>query len=670
MLSRRRFLQGGALLAAGILIPALRPESAAARRKAHGRRPPTAPLPGGSLDPTTIPKFVTPLVIPPAMPRTSELLDESGTVIDYYEIGVRQFAQHILPESMGLPATTVWGYGSLTDPTTFNYPAYTINAVANRPVRVKWVNDLKDGSGKFLPHLFAVDQTIHWANPGGGEMHRDHHTLNPAPYTGPVPLVPHVHGAHVSEESDGYTAAWVLPDASNIPAGYARGGTFYDHFKAKSEARLKLQWEPGTHVGQYPNQQRAATLWYHDHALGMTRLNVYAGPAGFWLVRGGPDDLAEGVLPGPLPQEGEAAGTKHYEFPVVIQDRSFNADGSLFYPDGRAFFDGFTGPYIPDSDMAPIWNPEFFGNTMVVNGQTWPLLEVEPRRYRMRLLNGCNSRFLILKLAVSAGTPPPIWQIGSDGGLLPAPVALDELLLAPAERADVILDFSGLAVGDEIDLRNLAPDEPYGGGVAGVDFIPADPNTTGQVMRFRVIPLVTPDTSTPPAALTLPVVRPIGVAPVTRQVSLNEAESNELHDVGPRAAFLGMVTLTGNGDPMMFGEAITEDPLAGVAEVWEIYNFTMDAHPIHVHQVMFEVVNREIFHPGAGTMGTILPSQANEAGWKDTVIAYPGTITRIKLRFDIPGLYVWHCHIIEHEDNEMMRPLYVRTRITLPWVAR
>lgn len=143
-------------------------------------------------------------------------------------------------------------------------------------------------------------------------------------------------------------------------------------------------WAPGTAVFQYDNDQPASTLWFHDHTLGMTRANVYAGPAGFYLLRGGANDLPPGVLPGPAPARGDPPGTRYFEIPLAIQDRSFNADGSLFYPDSRAFFDGFTGPYVPDSDVSPIWNPEVFGNAMLVNGKTWPFLEVEPRRYRLR----------------------------------------------------------------------------------------------------------------------------------------------------------------------------------------------------------------------------------------------------------------------------------------------
>jgi spore coat protein A len=284
---------------------------------------------------------------------------------------LRQFQQQILPPN--LPPTTVWGYGSVTDPSTFNYPAFTIDAQVDRPVRVKWINGLVDGSGNYLPHLLSVDPTLHWANPPGGTDGRDMHptfSSTPGRYTGPVPIVTHLHGGHNAEESDGFTEAWYLPAATNIPAGYATVGSFYDEFKNKFLAKFGEVWEPGTAVFQYENDQRASILWFHDHTLGMTRANVYAGPAGFYLLRGGSSDLPEGVLPGPAPKLGDPPGTPYYEIPIAIQDRSFNSDGSLFYPDSRAFFDGFTGPYIPDSDIAPIFNPEVFGNTMVVNGRT------------------------------------------------------------------------------------------------------------------------------------------------------------------------------------------------------------------------------------------------------------------------------------------------------------
>lgn len=233
-----------------------------------------AEIPGGTLPPKVIPKFVTPLVIPPAMP-----LANSDGGADFYRIAVRQFRQQILPAPW--PRTTVWSYGAVDYPATFNYPAFTIEATADRATRVTWINQLVDGRGRYLPHLLAVDQTLHWANPPGGPTGRDSRGHDPEPYLGPVPIVTHLHGGHSGDESDGFAEAWFLPPANNIPAGYATQGTWYDHFKAKFAAKWGGTWTPGSATFHHANDQRAATLWYHDHALGMTRLNVYAGPAGF-----------------------------------------------------------------------------------------------------------------------------------------------------------------------------------------------------------------------------------------------------------------------------------------------------------------------------------------------------------------------------------------------------
>jgi len=624
-----------------------------------------AQIPGGTLNPGDVAKYQLPLVKPPAMPGNFKKNK------DQYRIGVRQFAQRVL--SPPHPMTTVWSYGDIRkkrhmfDGGTFNYPAFTIEATWNKTTQVQWRNELVDAMGNYLPHILPVDQTLHWANPPGGWAGRDRRGFDPAPYLGPVPIVTHVHGAHTAEDSDGYAEAWYLPDANNIPAGYAGTGTFYDYFNNK----YGHNWSPGTASFKYPNDQPATTLWYHDHTLGMTRLNVYAGPAGYWLIRGGPNDLdlgyvAPGVRDDPL---GE-----YTEIPIVIQDRSFNADGSLFYPDNRAFFEGLDPsqlqiPFIPDvacdglpSDVSPIWNPEFFGNMIVVNGFTWPYLEVEQRRYRFRFLNGCNSRFLILK----TDNGMPFYQIGGDQGFLPETVQLDELLMSPAERADVIMDFTNIPTGTEIILLNLGPDEPFGGGEPGVDFDPADPASTGQVMQFRVKAATSPDTSILPT--TLPAAPPLGPADAMRAVSLNEEESKSVRVsedasgnivldcatgevFGPTAALLGTLNPDGTGNSLTWSDLITENPALGATEEWEIHNFTEDAHPIHVHLVKFEVLGR-------GPDGQQSP-EPWETGYKDTVIAYPGEITRIKAQYDLPGFYVWHCHIVEHEDNEMMRPYHV-----------
>jgi FtsP/CotA-like multicopper oxidase with cupredoxin domain len=752
--------------------------------------PTMAQLPGGSLDPHTIPKYVIPLVIPPVMKAVE---DDRGrrrgrsTDVQNYEIAVRQFQQQILPGGIwddinerddGFDATTVWSYGPAADtppavapvPVTqsqFNYPAFTIEARSHETANVRWINDLVDSDGNYLPHLLTgtIDQTAHWANPPmdckDDNPRTDCAGDNQAPYTGPVPMVVHVHGAHVGPESDGYPEAWWLPAANNIPAGYATSGSLFDDITGTNPGDL------GYVDFSYPNDQPATTLWYHDHTLGMTRNNVYAGPAGFWLIRGGQYDqvkkreinsrgkerLYDGRLPGPAPQGGWDPNfnpdqrAKIREIPIVIQDRSFNADGSLFYPDNRAFFEGLnlppTEPYLnipyigdPDdpSDVLPIWNPEAFFNVMVVNGVSWPQLEVAPALYRLRFLNGCNSRFLWLKF----GDPDdddtaddiPVWQIGAEQGFLPAPVNMNaqdldesgdgnaQVLMGLAERADVIVDFRGLPDGTEIVLQNIGPDEPFGGGIPGGEFDPADPGTTGQVMRFRVNTALlgasptdpvmadgSPNSSaaTDPADLVLVAEGSLGPTDNTRALSLNEGESElvcveeeavtgnvvyagpaengecpeDSELAGPVEALLGTYdpgtdtatplkwTADGIGVKKTVSVAngnvdvwVTENPALGDTEEWDMYNLTADAHPIHLHLVRFQVLGREAIGGGPSIAGSNNPLPW-ETGYKDTVVTYPGEITTVKARFDIEGLYVWHCHIVEHEDNEMMRPYYV-----------
>ena len=677
MISRRDFLK---ISSAGLAALFVSPRTGTLRRV-------FAQIPGGILDPAFVPKFVTPLLIPPVMPK-------AGTVkykrekIDYYEISMKQFAQQILPAP--LPKTTVWGYGAVKSASKsglllHNAPSLTIEAQANVPIRVKWINDLVDERGKYLPHLLPVDPTLHWANPPGGIKGRDSRptfTETPGPYTGPVPIVTHVHGAvGVGDESDGYAEAWYLPHAKNIPSHYARRGKWYPYFAAKAFLKHGSIWGNGHATFQFPNNNRASTIWYHDHALGMTRLNVYAGPAGFYIIRGGPagDEAVidtntgtQAVLPGPAPAADDPFPTDktYYEIPIAIQDRAFNADGSLFYPNTREFFDQYVGPYLPQTDVSPIWNPEFFGNMIMVNGSTWPFQAVEQRRYRIRFLNGCQSRFLILDFSHIPGVK--VWQIGNEGGFLPAPVNITELgnrlLMGLAERADLIVDFTDVPVGDYV-LGNLGPDEPFGGGEPDADFDAADPSTTGQIMQFRVVSAAGPDPTTPPQNLQLPAIEPLPVETTTRPLALIEMMS--MHHDGPAEAMLGTVDEMGMPMHHMWSDPVTENPNVGDTEVWEFYNFTADAHPMHVHEVTFEVVNREglVLDPVTGEPvlpvqlnGQVRPAEPWEAGLKDTVITYPGEVTRIKAKFDVPGQFVWHCHIVEHEDNEMMRPY----RIGLP----
>jgi spore coat protein A len=654
-----------------------------------------------TLEPGTVSKFVTPMLIPPVMPKARTIKQKGGKNVDYYEISMKQFNQQILPA--GLPVTPVWGYGAVTSESRkglllHNAPSLTIEAKAGTPVRVKWINDLKDANGNYLSHLLPVDPTLHWANPPGGTAGRDTRPTfvsTPGAYTGPVPMCTHVHGAvGVGDESDGYAEAWYLPAAGNIPSGYADRGTWYDFFAGKATTGYGASWGPGYATFQYPNLNRASTIWYHDHTLGMTRLNVYAGPAGFYLIRGGPDgdgavlDGTTGlpaVLPGPAPKDGDKfpSNKTYYEIPIVIQDRSFNADGTLFYPDSREFFDGILGDYIPDGEFSPIWNPEFFGNTMMVNGNTWPFQVVEQRRYRFRFLNGCQSRFLILDFNQIPGVE--VWQIGNEGGFLSTPVNLtatngNRLLMGLAERADLIVDFTNVPLGQHI-LANVGPDEPFGGGVPDIDdpvngFPTADPTSTGQVMAFNVVPALAPDPTTPPMFLVLPPIVPLPPETVTRPLALIEMmgmsttpdpDNEGMFIEGPVEALLGTVE-NGIAVERKWMEPVTEDPAVGATEVWEFYNTTGDAHPMHVHEIVFEVVNREelVLDPITEEViqpiqlnGVITPPEPWETGFKDTVTAYPGQVTRVRAQFNNPGQFVWHCHIVEHEDNEMMRPFRV-----------
>jgi FtsP/CotA-like multicopper oxidase with cupredoxin domain len=712
---------------------------------AHGDSPP-----GQTLDPNEIPKYVIPLVIPPVMNNDGET--------DSYDIAVREFKQQILPGGIWnllngrndkFKPTTVWSYGPAADPSPnvapdpnsqFNYPAYTIETISDLPVDVKWINDLVDKNGNYLPHLIPIDQTLHWANPPAGPGNTDTVGTDPESYKGPVPIVTHVHGAHVDPHSDGYPEAWWLPAANNIPDGYATSGTLFDDKTGANPGNL------GFAEYYYRQDQPAATLWYHDHALGMTRNNVYAGPAGFWIIRGGDYDGAtdsetgdEAVLPGPAPLEGQGVlelnvpgdpvRSSIREISIAIQDRSFKKNGNLHYPQTRAVFEGLEPkdlkiPFAPESDVAPIWNPEAFFDVMVVNGVSWPQFHVAPALYRLRLLNGCNSRFLWLKFE---DPEVEVYQIGAEQGFLAEPVLLNDLdldesgdgtaqlLMALAERADVLVDFRGLTDGTEILLTNLGPDEPFGGGIPGEDFDAADPDTTGQVMRFIVDASlegasptdpsgVTP--ATDPEDLVLNTEPPLGDAVGDpRNVSLNEEESHEVCVLadedseeylipikefdcdkeppegtivvpfGPVAALLGQVDLSDPDEPAGIALGwteigvgvkrtvevpsgsvdvwVTENPAVGATEERDIYNFTVDAHPIHLHLVRFEVVKRQAFGEAPRS------PEPWESGYKDTVIAYPGEITTVKALFGIAGLYVWHCHIVEHEDNEMMRPYFV-----------
>jgi spore coat protein A len=424
----------------------------------------------------------------------------------------------------------------------------------------------------------------------------------------------------------------------------------------------------------YDNDQEAGTLWYHDHALGITRLNVYAGLAGFYLLRDNNEYRLQktNVLPqGP------------YELGLAIQDRMFTADGQLFYPSTDPDIEPGFDPLPP----GPSAIAEFFGDFILVNGKAWPYLNVEPRKYRLRVLNGSDSRFYVFEFRddVYSGTAQPFMQIGTDDGLLEYPVALDRLLLAPGERADLVVDFSGFTNGTAIYLRNFGPDDPFKGfnpngtvsdGEGGVA-PPADPATTGQIMKFVV---EMPDAMLPDATVDLgarlrPAIKALKQRGATRQLALFEGRDN----YGRLQPLLGTLE---EGSLAWF-EPITENPMVDDVEVWEVYNATEDAHPIHLHLVAFQIIDRESFegevtekpqpqHDSSFGVGGELEVEAlggdargpepNEKSWKDTAVMLPGEVTRVIAKFDREGRYVWHCHILSHEDHEMMRPFEVLGR--------
>ncbi len=487
---------------------------------------------------------------------------------DVYRVGMIETLHRFHSQ---LAPARVWTYEG-------QYPGPTFEVLRGSPIVVHWENRLPER------HLFGIDTTIHGAMP-------------PAPE---VRTVPHLHGAQTRSESDGLPEKWFTP-----------GGTAEYH---------------------YPNQQQAAMLWYHDHALGITRLNVYAGLSGLYLLR----DETERNLQLP-------AGD--YEIPLLIQDRSFDAHGQLAYV-----------PTFDDRSSPPPghWAPEFFGDQPVVNGALYPYLEVEPRPYRLRILNHANSRFFNLYLNLSPRPTDipqlvPLEQIGTDGGFLPKTSALNKLLLGPAERADVLVDFSNL-IGKTITLSNDAP-APY----PGWEFAVAEPPRLYELMQFRVTrPLtapapvfsfsgssefrkLTPDSST-----------------ITRDFVLTERMDAKGHSLGVR------INSKGYDDP------VTEKVKLGSVECWRFINMTMDAHPMHLHLVQFQILHRQGFDTGAFTLGRLQlagnprPPAPNETGWKDTAVVKPGEILSILVRFDgFAGRYVYHCHMLEHEDNDMMRPYEV-----------
>ena len=482
-------------------------------------------------------QFVDALPIPAVAQPVSGTVGGTAT----YEIAMHQFEQQLHRD---LPPTVVWGFAS-------NYLGPTIVAGTGMPVTVVWSNDLRDATGALRTnHYLAVDTCMHGP---------DHEGDTPR-------TVVHLHGGHVEQDSDGYPEHTFLPGESD---------TYY-----------------------YPNNQLPGTLWYHDHALGITRLNVYMGLAGAYILT---DSFEAGL--------GLPSGA--YEVPLVIQDRSFNPDGSWKYPAS--------------------WQDHFFGDKILVNGKVWPYLVVDQGKYRFRVLNGSNSR--VYHLGLSTGDT--FQQIGTDLGLLPAPITLTNLLLATGERADIVVDFAPSASGTEVLLTNSAPVLYPGSPGDGV--IP-------NIIKFVVTNQVG-HTAAVPSSL-----RPIEVlqesdAVLEREFVLKKASE-------PCAGQIWLI----NG---LLWDDITEYPVLGTTEVWSFINQSGISHPMHMHLVGFQVLDRQPFTIVSNqvvTTGPRVPPPPNEAGWKDTARVDPNEILRVIARFeDYLGLFSYHCHILEHEDHEMMR---------------
>lgn len=465
-----------------------------------------------------------------------------------YSLAVRETTQQLHAE---LPPTVVWGYD---DGSGTSFPGPTIEARTGEAVQVDWINDLR--------------------NHETGNLRTDHRlTVDTACIHGAVnepKVVTHLHGGHVSAENDGYPEHTFLPGEQDE----------YD----------------------YPNEQQAGTLWYHDHALGITRLNVYLGLAGLYLVR----DDAEDALSLP-------AGD--FEVPLVIQDRQFTPDGQLYYPDS--------------------WQEHFFGDKAVVNGKVWPYLEVTPGKYRFRLVNGSGSRVYTLSLAPPSGSLE-FTVIGTEGGLLETPVpGLAALTFGPGERYDVVIDFAGFPVGTEIILQNSAA-APFPNGSPSVP----------EILKFVVVDGATYLAPLPANLRPVPAIDP-EEAVVERDFVLSKGSD----DGCGRQNWL----INGLG-----WDDITEFPELGTVEIWRFINDSGVSHPMHLHLVFFQVLDRQPFTVGAGgeivPTGDPVPPPAWEAGWKDTAMVHPGEMLRVITRFeDYAGKYAYHCHILEHEDHEMMR---------------
>ncbi len=573
--TRRQFMQYGVGVGALLAVPVTARQGLGRARVSAAGRTARSTVPGGSLR-----KFSQPLPLPG---KGIVVATPSGP--NQYAFTQRPIRRRLHPD---LPPTPLWAYddGSGLTGQAGSF-GMVLAAQSGVPIDVSFTNHLPETYPAWLP----VDTRL-----------TDRNGRQVRPMT-------HLHGGFVAAGSDGNPV-------TDGGAGYAHGQTQHVHY--------------GNQLPQMP----ASLRWFHDHGMGTTRLNVFAGLAAGYLIR---DAFDTGAEPNPVGVPGGA-----YEVPLVIQDRQFNADGTLRYP---------------VSDIPGVkWIGEYFGDHMLVNGKVWPFLDVEPRMYRFRVLNGCNARIMSLRFGGL-----PMWQIGAEGGLWDKPVPVSAVVLAPAERADLLIDFRGLE-GRAVLLRNDTPAAPVS--------TPAPP--LAPVMQIRVGTSVT---HRGPRSIpgSLPGQRARLHHPCrTRYITLNE--------IGAETAgwYLNLNGMDFDASP------VTETPRAGTVEDWVWVNMTPDTHPMHVHLVTFQVVGRTPYDvaayqkkyggpagvpggisPEPFATGPMQPPTPDERGFKDTVKANPGFFTTIRAKWELPtGVtgtqsYVHHCHIVEHEDNEMMRPFTV-----------
>ena len=539
-LTRRGFLRAtGGLLGASAFTGFWRSVQAQMSMPMRSVAPTLAAPKVPLINPTSLARFVDPLPLPPVARAAGKRADplHQNRELPYYRMEMRAFKAKLHRD---IPSTPLWGYDGL-------FPGPTFEAKRDEPLLIEWANALP------TKHFLPIDHHIH----GAGRDQPD------------VRVVTHVHGARVPANADGYPEDWYVPGHSVLY--------------------------------RYPNSQEAATLWYHDHAMGITRLNIYAGLVGAFIVR----DTQEQAL-------GLPSGD--YDIPLILCDRLVAQDGQLYYP-------------VSDDPDAP-WVMQCNGNLPLCNGRIFPYLEVEPRRYRFRLINVANTSFFDLSLSQEQ----VFQQIGSDQGLLPAPIERTRVELYPAERADVIVDFARLA-GKSVQLRHQSQG----------------------IVEFRVRNHSGRDTSVLPAKL-----RDVARIDPTGAARERVLTLNEIDDASGNA-------LTMLLDGKRWSDPVSENPRQNSLETWSFVNLSGDAHPIHLHLVRFQIIDRRPFDLFAWNAqrrlsftGPAQPPEPHEAGWKDTVRADPGMVTRIAMRFEgEPGRYVWHCHFLEHEDNEMMRPYEV-----------